>query len=42
MLHNEIRLLKDKQYYYEFNAIGMNQFGFKRKELLIYEVLGFY
>jgi hypothetical protein len=25
MLHNKIKLLDDEQYYYEFNATGMDQ-----------------
>jgi hypothetical protein len=27
--HSNIRLLDDKEYYYETNAIGMDQKGFK-------------
>jgi hypothetical protein len=27
--HNKVRFLDDKQYYYEFNAIGLDQFGVK-------------
>jgi hypothetical protein len=27
--HNKLRLPYDKQYYYEFNATGMDQFGVK-------------
>jgi hypothetical protein len=29
MFHNKIRLLDDKQHYYEFNATGMGQKGVK-------------
>jgi hypothetical protein len=29
MFHDETRLLDDKQYYYEFNATGMDQKGIK-------------
>jgi hypothetical protein len=31
--HGNTMLLYDKQYYHEFNATGMNQFGVKIKEL---------
>jgi hypothetical protein len=29
MFHNKIKLLDDKQYYYESNATGMNQKALK-------------
>jgi hypothetical protein len=29
MFHDKIRLPDDKQYYYESNATGMDQFGVK-------------
>jgi hypothetical protein len=29
MFHNKLRLQDDKQYYYEFNATRMDQFGVK-------------
>ena len=41
MFPDKTGLLDDKQYYYEFNATRMGQFGFKTKILQIYEVLGF-
>jgi hypothetical protein len=33
ILHNRIRLLNDKQYYYESIATGMAQFGVRIKVL---------
>jgi hypothetical protein len=33
MVHNKMRLLDDRQHYYEFNAIGMDQKGAKLKKL---------
>jgi hypothetical protein len=29
LFHNKVRFLDDKQYYYEFNATEMTQFGVK-------------
>jgi hypothetical protein len=40
MLHNKTKSLDDKQYYYEFNATAMDQFGVKSKKLWFCEVLG--
>jgi hypothetical protein len=40
MFHNKLRLPDDKQYYYEFNATGMDQFGVKMIKLWIKQVSG--
>jgi hypothetical protein len=39
--HNKIRFLDDKQYYYEFNATGRDQFGVKMNFPRIKQVSGF-
>jgi hypothetical protein len=31
MFHDKTRLLDDRQYFYEFNATGMDQFGVKKE-----------
>jgi hypothetical protein len=36
MFHTKIRFLDDKQYYPESNAIGMDQYRVKTKEVWIF------
>jgi hypothetical protein len=40
MFHNKIKLLEDKQYYYGFNATGIDQKGIKMSKL--YSFKGFH